>query len=651
MYEQHLYTRSNYGGIYENRPGFTTVCATPGLNKKDIEMLEHHCEYSVSKKVLEKCGCQRMPNIKYFMKDINETYIIGQSCFRKEEGISDREVFLVHNFAVKKDCQEYQEFMSNLYHMAGEIPFITEFEDRKPKSEEHSRQSDNFLQPISDAYINDESQFCFNDQGLAAIGISRGIFQMMVYAVISAIGTKKKIFINLNCEVEQMTEQAIMVMQHIYAVLPNVLRGRVGYQTFYTGENVKNNIMIYFFPNKLIEMGKAVEQIGERSIKQDYLFYLSEPVGIQPADAFVEIQSQFGFIDLNGLYQIKKNIDTSGEWNIEQLKHVEYEKYCLLAKTKSNLELYESQLDMCCEEAVHMEDLFAIIQTIFQKMAGIFAENDTWMASTKKSILKHTDRIRRQCDNVYSEILSFPIKVFQKNHDTDYKEVMEKCLLSLLNDIHYDTDHFYPSDMLTGIVNMRYTNKELKNEMNVLRVVHEALKITEDSCNCGEVLCEYLEMISFRSDKKARVALKTLAYNETSIKEDEKYILLMCINTHYGKLNFEGMFQSLNMECASVAIFLEWYLGSERNTRRHLKSEQDALDYYLMNLSAKKEEPEVLKEALPIYRKYCKNNKKQRKSRKRVIHAIKAIQRADKRKRVINRIRRCNHEEDEESRI
>ena len=55
MYEQQLYTRSNYGGIFENRPGFTTVGATSGLDTKDIEALEQHCEYPVSKIFYEGC--------------------------------------------------------------------------------------------------------------------------------------------------------------------------------------------------------------------------------------------------------------------------------------------------------------------------------------------------------------------------------------------------------------------------------------------------------------------------------------------------------------------------------------------------------------------------------------------------------------------
>lgn len=640
MYEQQLYTRSNYGGIFENRPGFTTVGATSGLDTKDIEALEQHCEYPVSKKVLEKCGCQSMPYVRYFMKGANDTYIVGQSCFRKEEGISDREVFLVHNIAVKKNSREYEGFASNLYHLAGYVPFVTEFCDREPETAKRVKTAGDLFQTISDDTLNDESQFCFNEERLENVGISRGIFQMIVYAVISAIGTKKKVFINLNCDMEQVTKQAIMVMQHIYAVLPNVLRDRVGYQTFYSGEAVKSNIMIYFFPNGLIDAGKTVNQIGERNLKQDYLFCLSEPVGIQPADAFIEVQNRFGYIDLGGLYQIKQKIDTFGGWLIGKLKHITYERYCHLVGAQNDQELYERELDMCCAAAMHMEDLYALIQTVFHEMKHVFAEDSRWLASTKEMILKHTERIAEQCESVYSETLAFPTKEFKSSRDVAYKNSMENCLLKLLNTIQYDTDYIYPTSKLEKIVDSRYISKELKNEICVLQAVNEALRITEDKSICGDALCETLEMLPLKSEKKARIALEALAQNENSVKEDEKYIILMSINIRYGRLDFEKMFQSLDMEMMNISDFLEWYLCSERNVRRNQESERDALDHYMMNLCAKREEPEVLEEVLPIYKRYCKNNKSQKKNGKRVIHAIKIMQRTDIRKRIVDRFRR-----------
>lgn len=636
MYEQQLYTRSNYGGVFDNRPGFTTVAATHGLNEKDVEALEHHCEYSISKRILEKCGCRSMPNVRYFMKDANDTYIVGQSCFRKEEGISDREVFLVHNIALKKDCPEYEDFVSNLYHMTGQLPFVTEFCDEVSESVEHRGENDNLFQPLSNDSMKEEREFYCNEEALSAVGISRGMFQMMICAVISAIGTKKKIFINLRCNIEQMTEQAIMVMQHIYAVLPNELRGRVGYQTFYTGENVKNNIMIYFFPSILIDLGRAVNQIGERNLKQDYLFYLSEPIGIQPADVFIEIQNEVGYIDLSSLCQIKQRLDSVQGKLLRELRSFSYKRYCDFEREQQSEKLYGMLFDMRCEEAVNMKDLYSIIH---------------WGLGEGEIILKHTKRISEQCESVFTEMLAFPIKEYSHKCDSTHKEILEQCLLMLLNSISYETDYLYASNELTNIVNARFLNRELRNEIYVLQAVNDALKLVAEKDNCGNDLYDTVDMLPIKVEKRAREVLGKLAHNEGSVGIDEKYIILMSINVRDGQLDFQEMFQSLNMEMLDVSDFIEWYLCSGRNMRRYLDSERGALDYYMMKLCSKRKEPEVIDGVLLAYKRGYKNNKSRRKVSRKVVYAIKAMKRANKRRKVIERFRRHRHEREENSRL
>ena len=612
MYEQQLYTRSNSAGIFDDRPGFKTVAATSALDRTELCALEKYCEYPISSSVLEKLCCDTYPYIRLGAWDEELGYVASQSSYRKENDEDGREVFLTHNIILSKAEVEKRGFPHSLSVLTGQVPFITEYED---KGEQLT--ADYFPTVQDEDFIGKEFQF--QQKRLSELGINGGVFRILVAAVLESIGTQKKIFISLECDINQMTDSALVVMEHIYAVLPSELRKHVGYNTFFTGAGVKKNIMIYFLPHTLLAANEKITQIGERDVRNDYIFTLVSPIRIQPQEEFMKIKNEINFLSLQKLNLIKGFIDECPGKLIALFEKMTYRDYSNLQKAKDKYEAYGMLIDLYCNHMKKTSELYSFLECIFTEKIS-----KAWGTIIATKTKLHLERIAKISESIYGEIIDFPTSSKRKELGQQYRNVMENCLCELCKQISYGDDEIVPNEQIDKLFSSHYSNRELREEIGMLQIAVLACKVQ----NGGEVdivrLEDALMFLPQKSEQRVKCVLQQLSQNRKSVDTETGYMILISLYTIHDRTSFSELFEHNGWNIWKVLNFTEWYFCNNKYRDRYRYSER-WLNSFILNTLSEKMDKEACKRCIQIYKQLKHIDQTRREECKHMIREIKEI--------------------------
>jgi hypothetical protein len=279
MYEQQLYTRTNYGGIRAGTPGFDTVAASPGLTKNDLADIEQLCEYRIPQEYYEADPEHLAPEVHYMCETQRGNVVIGMSVYRKEEGDRGRSVFLSHNFILKPADEDYFEAMISIddYVVPDSSIFMRTFSDDGQRIA---------LDPKPRLATGAAHAASRDVRALQRLGIEHGMLVKLAFAVFAAIEKNRKIFIALPCEDAELYRGARTVLAQLFELLPYDVRFKCGFNTFFTGEGTKKGLVLHFMPKALAPSKKLDQRVGERNIVNDFVFnfasgYITNVDGIE----------------------------------------------------------------------------------------------------------------------------------------------------------------------------------------------------------------------------------------------------------------------------------------------------------------------------------------------------------------------------------
>lgn len=263
MFEQQLYTRSNYGGLVHNTPGFDTVAKTDGLLLQELKELEGYCKYEIASELAQDEELEHPPKVKMMLELPNGNVLIGQSVFRMEQ----RAVFLTHNYICRKGTDSWRDLRHNADDLAGAEAFIETFEDNgEPLA----------LRPL-DRLPGSVEGFQSSDMPAP---IDPDLLIELIRVTLAAVKKKRKVFIALPGETANLNEAAAHLLKQLYARIPYDLRTKIGHMTFFTGKGVRNAVTLYFVPHLFIPKNKRVQTIQDRHIGNDFVFNYVDSVFI-----------------------------------------------------------------------------------------------------------------------------------------------------------------------------------------------------------------------------------------------------------------------------------------------------------------------------------------------------------------------------------
>ncbi|MDG0875106.1 hypothetical protein L5D93_22870 [Paenibacillus thiaminolyticus] len=256
--QQQIYTRERRG-IFRPNEGFDTIAASGGLDTGFIKKVLHpFCVYDAPAELAsrgEKDEARYPQALHLFHADMGQL-VLGRSIYQTADFTGLRSAFFTHNFIVPAEraadaVKDYPSLLNADFASSYDIEQGTELPEleRIPARAEASR-------PASPTAL------------LASLGIDEKMFKQLLFAVMSSVVTRRKVFVALDVAVEELSETALQLVGVLYGSLPYAYRRALGFLTFSKEPQSRKGIHLTF-----VEQGSL--RPNDRNIDKDYTFDLA----------------------------------------------------------------------------------------------------------------------------------------------------------------------------------------------------------------------------------------------------------------------------------------------------------------------------------------------------------------------------------------
>ena len=116
----------------------------------------------------------------------------------------------------------------------------------------------------SDSHFNSSAS---TSQILSALKMDETLFKRLLYAVMQAVATRRKVYIALDVPAEEVTAGAKALLRLLYKALPFAFRRQLGFMTFAKEPQAKKGIHVQF-----VERGTLRPK--DRNTEKDFTFDL-----------------------------------------------------------------------------------------------------------------------------------------------------------------------------------------------------------------------------------------------------------------------------------------------------------------------------------------------------------------------------------------
>ncbi|MEH7094815.1 hypothetical protein [Neobacillus vireti] len=253
--QQQIYTRER-GGIFLSTDGYDTVAISKGVEKDYVKKYLHpFCIYHSPKALAtrgEKDASLYPEAVTLFQPETGDL-VIGQAIFVPADFTGQRSAYFMHNYIVPPSRkEEWIKAPSQLFQISD---FSTSYNTELGK-----------VLPDKDTVTHDKKDILsIKDELLEKLGLSEESFIQLLFAVMSSIAGKKKVFISLNVPVKDYTKYALQLLEMLLLYLPYAHRRKIGALTFTSEPESKNYINVIFY-----EPGTL--NTDDRSIEKQFIF-------------------------------------------------------------------------------------------------------------------------------------------------------------------------------------------------------------------------------------------------------------------------------------------------------------------------------------------------------------------------------------------
>lgn len=255
LIQQQMYTRER-GGIFHATDGYDTIAISNGLEPAFVKKYLHpFCMYHAPKILTERSekDASLFPKAVTFFQPETGHLVIGQAVFVPADFTGQRSTYFMHNYILPPSQKEkWVQHPEKLFQIKN---FSTSYDINSgkvlPELERIDSDAVNTLQ--------------YKELFLANLGISEGQFKQLLYALMSSIAGKKKVFISLNVPLEDYSAYALHLLELLAIYLPPAHRRKLGAMTFTSAPETKNYIHVTFFEPGTLNM-------KDRSIEKQFIF-------------------------------------------------------------------------------------------------------------------------------------------------------------------------------------------------------------------------------------------------------------------------------------------------------------------------------------------------------------------------------------------
>ncbi|MEH7481735.1 hypothetical protein V7157_11770 [Neobacillus drentensis] len=255
LIQQQMYTRER-GGIFLSTDGYDTIAISEGLDKSFVKKYLHpFCIYQSPKALTsrgEKDSSLYPETVTLFQPETGDM-VIGQSVFVPADFTGQRSTYFMHNYVLPPNRkEEWIKHPEKLFQ-------INDFQTSYKIEQGH------VLSELEETGYDDMDVLAGKDTLLGNLGIREDQFKQLLFAVMSSIAGKKKVFISLNVPLQEYSKAALQLLELIYLYLPYTHRRKLGAMTFSSEPESKNYIHVMFYEPGTLNM-------NDRSIEKQFIF-------------------------------------------------------------------------------------------------------------------------------------------------------------------------------------------------------------------------------------------------------------------------------------------------------------------------------------------------------------------------------------------
>ncbi|MFD0679180.1 MULTISPECIES: GAP1-N2 domain-containing protein [unclassified Paenibacillus] len=254
--QQQYFTRDREG-IFRTSEGFDTVAKSEGLDNTFIKNTLHpYCVYKAPKELLGRAeeDSSLYPESMVVFHAENGDMVIGRSVYIGTDFTGQRSASFTHQFIVPNERKD--EFLRDPQRLFRIRSFESSYDIRNGKSLPE-------LDGIS--YGTAPVEAVEQERLLTKLGIDQTRFQQLIYAVMSSVTSKKKVYIALDEDIAETAESAKKLLEIVYRCLPYAIRSQLGFMTFNSEPEGKQHLHVIF-----VEKGSI--RLPDRNMEKEYIF-------------------------------------------------------------------------------------------------------------------------------------------------------------------------------------------------------------------------------------------------------------------------------------------------------------------------------------------------------------------------------------------
>ncbi|MBJ6360963.1 glycosyltransferase [Paenibacillus sp. GCM10012307] len=255
--QQQMYTRERRG-VFRSTEGYDTIAKSAGLDGQLIKKQIHPlCIYDAPA-ALTASGEKdesAYPAELHLLKLDNGDLLLGRSVYKAADFTGLRSTFFTHHYVIPGSRWDSGEIgYKDILRASFAAQYDMEQGEELPTLETLPLQAAN-EEPVPPRAL------------LSELNLGERRFGQLLYAAMSAVHVKKKVYIALDVPIEQISEKAAQLLELLYAALPLAFRRQLGFLTYAKEPQSKKSIHLTF-----VERGSL--RPGDRNIEKEFIFDL-----------------------------------------------------------------------------------------------------------------------------------------------------------------------------------------------------------------------------------------------------------------------------------------------------------------------------------------------------------------------------------------
>ncbi|MFM9280976.1 GAP1-N2 domain-containing protein [Paenibacillus jiagnxiensis] len=255
--QQQMYTRERQG-IFRAAEGFDTIAKSQGLENNWIKKVLHPlCVYDAPAELASRGEKDEKayPDAVHLVRTENGDIVLGRSLYKAADFTGLRSAFFTHNFVIPaghgEGTADYKQWLNTTFADSYDI------EQGMELPELDTLPAEKIYPAVAPASV------------LTELNIDEQTFKRLLYAVMTSLSGRKKVYVSLNVPAGDTSTAAKKLLFVLYGYMPYDFRKKLGFLTYAAEPASRKGMHLTFVPQGSLRP-------GDRNMEKEFVFDLPQ---------------------------------------------------------------------------------------------------------------------------------------------------------------------------------------------------------------------------------------------------------------------------------------------------------------------------------------------------------------------------------------